>query len=109
MRLVFAALAALLFLQPATAASADETTIEGNIICAKCNLKTEGLRECQNVLSVKDDAGAETHYWLAKNEVAKAYGEVCMDVRPVTVTGTVEDKGGKKWIAPSKIDPRPGS
>jgi hypothetical protein len=53
--------------------------------------------------------GAETQYWLVKNDVNKAFGDVCMAKRPVTVTGTVEEKDGKHWINASKIEKREAS
>ena len=86
-------------------------TLEGNIVCAKCTLKVEGVDKCQSVLLVKNAAGKDTQYWLARNAVAEAFGDVCTDIKPVTVTGSIEEKDGRKWIAATKIDPRraPGS
>jgi hypothetical protein len=84
----------------------EPVTLSGNIVCAKCTLKVAGLDKCQDVLLVKNDKAEETQYWLVANDVTKAFGDVCETVRPVTVTGTVEEKDGKHWIAPSKIDPR---
>jgi hypothetical protein len=104
--MIFAAAAALLVLQvAATTAVAEEVTMKGNIVCAKCTLKVQGLKDCQNVLMVKQEQ-QEVQYWLVNNDVTKAYGEVCTAVKPVTVTGTVENKDGKNWIAPTKIEPR---
>jgi hypothetical protein len=88
-----------------TAAVAGEVTLTGNIVCAKCTLKVEGLKDCQDVLMVKE-AQQDVQYWLVNNDVTKAFGEVCTAVKPVTVTGTVENKDGKNWIAPTKIEPR---
>ena len=97
----------LVFAGSAAVAAADDTvTLNGDIVCAKCTLKAEGVDKCQNVLLVKNGAGKEAQYWLARNEVAEAFGEVCREKKPVTVTGTVEEKGGKKWIAATTIDPR---
>ena len=110
---VFAAAAALLALAYCAAAGAADApvTLEGNIVCAKCTLKVEGVDKCQNVLLVKNAAGADVQYWLARNAVAEAYGDVCTDIKPVTVTGTIEEKDGRKWIVATKIDSRqaPGS
>ena len=105
-KVIFAAAAALLVLQMvATAAVAGEVTLTGNIVCAKCTLKVQGLKDCQNVLMVKE-AQQDVQYWLVNNDVTKAFGEVCTAVKPVTVTGTVETKDGKNWISPTKIEPR---
>jgi type 1 fimbria pilin len=86
-------------------------TLEGNIVCAKCTLKVEGVDKCQSVLLVKNAARTDTQYWLARNAVAEAFGDVCTDIKPVTVTGSIEEKDGRKWIVATKIDPRraPGS
>jgi hypothetical protein len=111
---ILIAAAALLALQVGASTSFAEdasptVTLAGNIVCAKCTLKVEGLKECHNVLVVTDDAQRESQYWLVKNDVSKAFGEVCETVKPVTVTGAIEEKDGKHWIAPSKIEPRQGS
>lgn len=90
-----------------SAAGADaDVTLEGNIVCAKCTLKVEGIDKCQSVLVVENEGAKDTQYWLAKNDVAEDYGDVCAAIMPVTVTGSVEEKDGRKWIAATKIDPR---
>ena len=91
----------------AVAGAADvSVTLQGNIVCAKCTLKVEGVDQCQSVLLVKNTAGKDTQYWLARNAVAEAFGDVCTDIKPVTVTGSIEEKDGRKWIVATKIDPR---
>jgi hypothetical protein len=96
----------------AVAGAADvSVTLEGNIVCAKCTLKIQGVDKCQSVLLVKNETGEDAQYWLAPNAVAEAFGDVCTAVKPVTVTGSIEEKDGRKWIVATKIDPRqaPGS
>jgi len=109
MRTIVSAAAAVLLALAccAVAGAADvSVTLEGNIVCAKCTLKVEGVDKCQTVLLVKNAAGADVQYWLARNAVAETYGEVCTDIKPVTVTGSIEEKDGRKWIVATKIDPR---
>ena len=110
---VFAAAAGVVALAYCAVAGAADVavTLEGNMVCAKCTLKVAGVDKCQTVLLVKNATGADVQYWLARNAVAEAYGEVCTDIKPVTVTGTIEDKDVRKWIAATTIDPRqaPGS
>jgi hypothetical protein len=86
------------------AAAAGETTLSGNMMCAKCTLKAEGATQCQNVLVVKDDNGKATQYYVAKNEVSEQFGHVCKGDKPAVVTGQVEEKDGKLWITPSKME-----
>jgi hypothetical protein len=79
------------------------TTLEGQLMCGKCTLKMEGVKECQDILVVK--AGdKEERYWLVKNEVEKKFGHVCSGAKDVKVTGTVKDKEGKMWIDASAIE-----
>ena len=109
MRKIVSAAVALFFVVAASlpVLAADPlVTLEGNIVCAKCTLKVEGVDKCQSVLIVENDDAKDTQDWLVRNEVAKEYGDVCAAIKPVTVTGSVEDKDGKKWIAATKIDPR---
>jgi hypothetical protein len=85
---------------------ADEKTVtlEGKVVCAKCNLKEEGLKDCQNVLVVKMDGKAK-HYYLTKSEANKEFGDVCMAEKEVRVTGSVSEKDGKMWLDATEIVP----
>jgi hypothetical protein len=88
----------------AVANAGDETTITGNIMCAKCTLKKADAKDCQDVLVVK--AGDKTtEYYVEKNDVSKAFGHVCKDEKPAVVTGTVTEKDGKKWISATRMEP----
>jgi len=87
----------------AVAAAADETTLTGNIMCAKCALKKADAKECQDVLVV-EAGGKNTEYYIEKNAVAEKFGHVCQSVKPAVVTGKVTEKDGKKWISPSKME-----
>ena len=84
---------------------ADDTsrTLKGTMTCAKCGLKTAD--KCQNVLQVKD-GDTTVNYYVTDNDVAKgAHEKVCSaPVENVTITGTVSENDGKKWIAPTKIE-----
>jgi hypothetical protein len=78
-----------------------EVTLAGEMMCAKCALKE--APKCQNVLKVTD-AGKETKYYLAQNDVAKSNHEhVCSGPEKATVTGTVSEEGGKKVLTASAI------
>lgn len=94
---------------PAIRADAPTGTVSlaGDIVCAKCTLKVADLDHCQNVLLV-GDGPQQKQLWLVANEVGAAFGDVCTGRRQVSVTGTVESKDGKQWLAPTRIDPRDG-
>ncbi len=89
----------------AVPARAAEETLTGKIMCAMCTLKKADAKECQDVLVVTDANGAVTEYYVEKNAVAEKAGDVCTGEVPATITGTVSEKDGKKWITPSKIEP----
>jgi hypothetical protein len=91
---------ALVFGLVAAANAADETTVSGKVMCAKCALKKADATKCQDVLV--GSGGAE--YYVEKNAVSEKFGHVCGGEKPATVTGTVTEKDGKKWIAPSKME-----
>ncbi len=87
----------------AAATAADEVTVTGKVLCAKCTLKKADAKECQNVLVVKD-GDKTTEYYVEMNDVAKKFGHVCTGEKDAVVTGTVSEKDGKKWISATKMD-----
>jgi len=100
-----AALALALIVGLAAAVPAgDETTVSGQVMCAKCALKKADAQKCQDVLVTKDDSGNVTEYYIQKTEASTAFGHVCQGEKTAVVTGTVTEKDGKKWIAPSKME-----
>lgn len=84
--------------------ASEEKTLSGNVMCAKCTLKKADAKECQDVLVVKDDKGATSEYYIVKNAVAEQFGHVCQGEQAATVTGTIAEKDGKKWIEASKME-----
>jgi hypothetical protein len=98
---------ALVLSLAAGATAGDETTLTGTVMCAKCALKKPDASKCQNVLVV-ETGGQNTEYYIETNAVAEKFGHVCQNVKPAVVTGTVSEKDGKKWIAPSRMDEKKG-
>ena len=88
----------------ALAAGPAAVTLDGKIVCAKCNLKKADAKVCQNVLIVTGADGKDVEYYVEANEAGSKFGDVCTAVKKVTVTGTVSEKDGRKWIAASKIE-----
>ena len=105
--LLLTGIVGLLFLALATPAFADdkgkERTITGEAKCAKCMLK-EGDK-CQTVIQAENKNGKMVSYYVADNDVAKAFHEnVCKEAKKVTATGTVAKVDGKSEITLSKIE-----
>jgi hypothetical protein len=103
LKLLIALVAGLALAGVTTALAADEVTITGNMMCAKCSLHESD--SCQNVVQVTED-GKNVNYYLKQNKVSKeAHGAICSGgSEKVTVTGTVKEKKGKKTLTPTKID-----
>jgi hypothetical protein len=87
----------------ARAFAADEITLKGELVCAKCALNKADAKECQDVLLVKDAKGQATEYYVTKNKVSQESGEACTQTIPATIVGTVSEKDSRKWITASKI------
>jgi hypothetical protein len=80
-----------------------EATLKGTILCARCALK-EG-KKCQTAIRVREKNKTVTYYLLDKGIKETYHEEVCGgDKREGAVTGTVSEKGGKKYIAPKKVE-----
>jgi Family of unknown function (DUF6370) len=90
------------------AAGDEKVTVKGEGMCAKCALKE--TKTCQNVV-IENKDGKKTTYYLVANAVAKKAHQrdgFCMatkdDPIKVKVTGTVEEKDGKKMLTAEKIE-----
>lgn len=85
----------------ANAEQADkETTLKGNVTCAKCELKKEP--KCTTVIVVKEKDKDVIYYFDADSH--KTYhDDICTKGKKGSVTGTVSEKDGKKIIKASKV------
>lgn len=85
------------------ALAADQTTLNGKLVCGKCVLHES--KSCENVLQVQKD-GKTVNYYLAQNKVSKNFHDnICQtDGEQVTVTGKVAEKHGKNTIVASSIE-----
>jgi hypothetical protein len=81
-----------------------EVKLTGTLVCGKCNLKM--TPKCSNVLQVKE-GDKVVNYFLDDKGMGETYHEgVCGGdkVEGVTVTGSVTEKDGKKYVKPTKVD-----
>jgi hypothetical protein len=102
-RTLFALLVVLAVALAATITAAEDVTLSGSIMCAKCTLKKADAKECQDVLVVTEDGGAKKEYYLAKNAVLEKFGHTCTGEKAAVVTGQVAEKDGKTWLTATKI------
>ena len=83
--------------------AADTTKIEGEAVCAKCNLKT--ATECQAAITVTGADGKKETILADNNDVSKAFHKnICKDTKKVKAEGVITEKDGKKTIALTKIE-----
>ncbi len=92
---------ALSFVAGAGAEDKKETTFEGKVCCAKCELKKE--KSCATVLVVTAD-GKDTIYYFDRASNSKYHKEICTEAKGGKVTGKISEKDGKKWISVSKLE-----
>ena len=101
-----AGLVLLAYATPSLAADSGkskEMTITGEAKCAKCMMH-EGDK-CQTVIQAENKKGKMVNYYVADNDVSKAFHEnVCKEAKKVTATGTVKTVDGKKEFTASKIE-----
>ena len=95
-------------LGPATAddkkAEGKEVKLKGTLVCAKCKLKLEGIKKCTNALTVKE-GDKEVHYLLDDKGMEEDYHQCGGgEEKDVTVVGKLTEKGGKKWVKPTRVE-----
>jgi hypothetical protein len=81
--------------------AADETK-SGTLVCGKCALKETD--KCSNVLQVKEGDKTVNYYLEDKGKGEDYHDKVCQAKKEATVTGTIKEKDGKKWITNAKVE-----
>jgi hypothetical protein len=105
MRKLFALCACVFALALVASAQDDKkTTLEGKLVCTKCELKE--TKACGHALIVKKDDKEIKYYLKDKGGKEPYHGDVCQEPKKAKVTGKVEEeeKDGKKRnvITPEK-------
>lgn len=77
---------------------ADEVkTYEGELSCAKCNLKQAD--KCEDTLKVGDEL-----YLVEEGGKRKTSEHVCSGTAKAKITGKIEERDGKKYLVAEKIE-----
>ena len=101
-KLLAAIIAATFLVSFVTSVYAEEQTIKGEAVCAKCELHETA--KCQTAIRTKVD-GKDVIYYAVNNDLAKKFHKnICQAPAKVTAVGTVKEKDGKKMITLTKID-----
>jgi hypothetical protein len=81
----------------------EEKTLKGTITCAKCGLKE--AKACHTVIQVKEDDKDVTYYFdKTSKDYKKNHEEICQEAKKGSVTGTISEKDGKKYIKVTKVE-----
>ena len=87
--------------------AADEAkVIKGKLVCGKCTLAETD--KCSHVVKAKEKGKEVKYYLVDKGAKEKYHKGVCppnseKDVE-VTVKGKIEEKEGKKYVTPEKVE-----
>lgn len=93
-------LALLAFAAPSSAEEkAKEETLKGEITCAKCGLKLDGVSKCATVIKV-----GEKVYWFDEKADKANHKQICTEAKKGTVVGTVKKDGDKLVVTVSKVE-----
>src|SRR3954471_12113977 len=86
-----------------TALFAADQKLEGEAVCAKCQLHQAD--KCRAAVQVKTADGKTETYLTEPNDQAKSlHSEICKGGKPATVEGTVSEKDGQKTIKITKYE-----
>lgn len=86
-----------------SAAFAADQKLEGEAVCAKCELHTSD--KCRAALQVKTADGKTETYLTEANDQSKAlHKEICKGGKSATVEGTVSEKDGQKILTVAKYE-----
>ena len=84
---------------------AEKVTLEGKLVCTKCELKE--TKACGHALLVTDKDKKEVKYYLAdKGGKEKYHGECCQAPADAKVTGVVTEKKEKDVVKLTIEEPK---
>ncbi|MHA3770778.1 DUF6370 family protein [Verrucomicrobiota bacterium sgz303538] len=88
----------------APALLAADQKLEGEAVCAKCQLKQSD--KCRTAIQVTTaDGKKETYLTEASDPKAKElHSEICQGGKPATIEGQVSEKDGQKLVKITKFD-----
>ncbi len=78
-----------------------EVTMEGTVVCGKCELKKSA--KCEVAFLVKK-GDTTTTYWFDKDASGKYHDDVCQETKAGKVTGTVKKVGDKMVLTVTKLE-----
>ncbi|MCP5541384.1 MAG: hypothetical protein H7A52_14675 [Akkermansiaceae bacterium] len=97
MKKMIAAAVAIAAMALVVSAKAEDKTVEGTLMCAKCKLSETSA--CADVLKVGD-----VTYYLEQDGKAKTKAHQCSGEAKAKVTGKEEERDGKKYLVVSSIE-----
>ena len=86
-----------------SAVFAEDQKLEGEAVCAKCQLHT--AEKCRAAIQVKTaDGKTETYLTEPGDKAKELHSEICKGGKPAIVEGTVSEKDGQKTIKIAKYE-----
>jgi hypothetical protein len=79
-----------------------KVTLKGDLGCAKCVFKVEGVTKCTNAIQVKKGDKEVIYILSDKGAKEKYHKGICTETKKGSVTGVVSKKGDKHYIKPEK-------
>jgi hypothetical protein len=79
---------------------AKEVTLKGELSCAKCIYKVEGVTKCTTAIKVKEGKKEVIYFLIDKGNKEKYHP--CTKKVKGSVTGVVSKKGDQMFITPAK-------
>ena len=80
-----------------------QVTLKGDLLCAKCALGQ--ATECTTAIQVKEGDKTVTYLLDDKGSAEEHHEPICGGGKKEgTVTGTVSERDGKKYVKPTKVE-----
>ena len=81
---------------------AKAVTLKGELACAKCVFKVDGVKKCANAIKVTKDGKDVIYIFDDAGAKEKYHKPICTEGKKGSVKGVVSKKGDQMMIKPSK-------